>query len=209
MGLKQSWKHILLQPPELNAGLVNAMLNPTRHQWTWLFRNLCLRSVVVLDSPRVDAACPSGRTVADVAGVRKSEELPLGCKAQRIRIPGAPSCRQPTVDGLQPPAAIAAATAGATNRAWTARQGRPVAAGMAAARPSLLPPFHPPKPYGRPSPPPRCCRADTVGSAAVRRRHSRRCRSVRRRRCWRRRCRRPFGALASSVGRGAGTVDEG
>lgn len=94
--LDQSWKRVLNQPPELNGNLVKAMLNPTSRQWCWMARNLRLRSSIVLGCPRMEVACPSGMTAADVAAVRKSvrpllsrpEALPLGCMARMVHIVG-------------------------------------------------------------------------------------------------------------------------
>lgn len=92
----QSRKHVLNQPADLDSELVKAVLNPEALQWSWVARNMCLRTVVVLGSPANDAACPPNMTVADVnvlqravnALVDNEGELPLGCRVHRKPKPG-------------------------------------------------------------------------------------------------------------------------
>lgn len=92
----QSRKHILNQPADLDSELVKAVLNPEALQWSWVVRNMCLRTVIVLGSPANDAACPPTMTVADVnvlqravtALVDNEGAVPLGCRVHRKPKPG-------------------------------------------------------------------------------------------------------------------------
>ncbi|KAK1861878.1 hypothetical protein I4F81_004457 [Pyropia yezoensis] len=56
----QSSKHILNQPADVNAELVKKALNPDARQWSWLARNVALRSALPLGSPTTTVLCRKG-----------------------------------------------------------------------------------------------------------------------------------------------------
>lgn len=84
---RQSNKHILNQPPELCVELVKNMTNPQSQQWSWVARNLHLRTSLFLGSPSATSPRPQGMDAADIQAVRESlalitaenAPLPLGC----------------------------------------------------------------------------------------------------------------------------------
>lgn len=85
--IRQSNKHILNQPPELCVELIKNMTNPTAKQWSWVARNLHLRTSLFLGSPSAATPRPQAMDAADIQAVRESlalltaenSPLPLGC----------------------------------------------------------------------------------------------------------------------------------
>lgn len=83
----QSSKHILNQPADVNAELVKKALNPDAKQWSWLARNVVLRSSLALGSPATSVLCPKGLSNADVAAIAEATAhlttveapMPQGC----------------------------------------------------------------------------------------------------------------------------------
>lgn len=89
----QSSKHILNQPADVNAELVKKALNPDARQWSWLARNVALRSALPLGSPTTSVLCQKGLSIADVADIRESvvqlktveESMPKDCTSVASR----------------------------------------------------------------------------------------------------------------------------
>lgn len=87
------------QPADLNAEQVKKVLNPDNKQWTWLARNVRLRSSLILGSPTTVAQCAPGMRIVDVTSVKESlaelssssASLPIGCKVLRSAVSGSPT----------------------------------------------------------------------------------------------------------------------
>ncbi|KAK1859424.1 hypothetical protein I4F81_002020 [Pyropia yezoensis] len=91
-----SSKHILNQPADVNAELVKKALNPDAKQWSWLARNVVLRSSLALGSPATSVLCPKELSIADVGAIAEATAqlttveapMPQGCTSVATR--GAP-----------------------------------------------------------------------------------------------------------------------
>lgn len=61
------------------------MINPKAREWTWVARNLRIRSSLMMGSPANNLACPKGLTVTDIGNiglaVQATRILPVGCRA--------------------------------------------------------------------------------------------------------------------------------
>lgn len=70
--LPQSRKHILNQPTDVNAELVKKALNSKMMQWSWVARNVLLRSSCTLGSPTAQVSCPAGLSIAKVKAIKRA-----------------------------------------------------------------------------------------------------------------------------------------
>lgn len=85
----RSRKHIMNQPADVNAELVKKALNPNRMQWSWVARNVLLRSSCTLGSPTAQVNCPAGLSIANVTAIKQAilelrtvnAPMPEGCTA--------------------------------------------------------------------------------------------------------------------------------
>lgn len=68
----RSRKHIMNQPADVNAELVKKALNPNRMQWSWVARNVLLRSSCTLGSPTAQVNCPAGLSIANVTAINQA-----------------------------------------------------------------------------------------------------------------------------------------
>ncbi|KAK1863401.1 hypothetical protein I4F81_005957 [Pyropia yezoensis] len=89
-------KVVLNQPADLNGELVKLMLNPDRKKWTWVARNLKLRSVFILGSPTADEVLRQGLSEPELRRVSQTivglsaldGTLPVGCDPLITRVAG-------------------------------------------------------------------------------------------------------------------------
>lgn len=70
--LPQSRKHIMNQPADVNAEVVKKALNPNMMQWSWVARNVLLRSSCTLGSPTAQVNCPAGPSIANVTAIKQA-----------------------------------------------------------------------------------------------------------------------------------------
>lgn len=63
---QQSNKHILNQPPDLCVELIKNMTNPASKQWSWVARNLHLRTSLFLGSPSEATPRPQAMDASDI-----------------------------------------------------------------------------------------------------------------------------------------------
>lgn len=96
-------KQILNQPADLNGELAKQMTNPEKKKWSWVVRNLKLRSVFIVGSPSADISRRQKlsevelRAFAEmVLDLSRSEgALPVGCSPVLAPVMG------PTVDQMR------------------------------------------------------------------------------------------------------------
>lgn len=95
----QSTKHILHQPADINTELVKTALNPEVLQWSWVIRNVRIRSVLALGSPAALVDCPWGLAVVEVNALKDAvtqlttaqAPMPTGCTVTRGQASNTPN----------------------------------------------------------------------------------------------------------------------